>query len=1051
MYTKSELNSLVSSRLPDNTSRQITPAVLRSMFSDTVNSMGMGAYIDPHDYGAKGDAIGLLSLTVLSDLVTMHTVGNGIAKSQTVSGESNLSLTGNFVISGTAQLVTAHKVGIVSSGDDSGITFTVSGTNANGEAQNEVVTGSNANVAFTVNRYLTVTSIAVSGASSGTVVVGISEYEFSSIDVGKEVHLPTSFQAAGVIRTIASVSGNGKATLATSAPSAGVKQVIVGTDDTLAFEAAFDAAAKSMLSVQQLGTGVDALSWGPAPAGGTVKLRSGCGYLVRNTQARYDAGKLGAIMIPRHCGLEGCGVGQSMIYIGYGNVGHGVSNWGANYAALAADEHLYASNFSIYGNRQSQGVECLDGLHFATSMGNYSSVDNFSLFMNIQVHQANRHGVYLKGRGECLFYGMWSMQSKECGFFFDTIQDSRIMHCNAGGNGYTGFRCDGVASCEFNGCKSFYNGGGGGTDLINTANWYIKGGQYNWGSCMFIGCESQESRGSGFYILGGLCQFIGCLSSDPKRSAIGSTPRPYPACGFHIDGDASNNVFEGCYARAALGLDWGSTTENHYGGDFAVYIGYQSGNARKMGPHGNKGTIYTLEPSVYDVAKIGGTGTTNGLNGGLYIDGDALPTNRPDAPTLNTIVYGESGNAVLSYSAPASNGGRAITNYLYEYKLSADTEYTSFYHFPISGLTGEISGLTADADYDIRISAVNANGQSLYSNIFAYTHSPSAPFQITTLSARVDDGKARLFWTAPVTGGSAITDYIIEYKLSSEPTTWTTFSDGTSASASAIVTGLTNGSQYDFRVSAVNAIGTGTPSSTVSITPLAIMADVYDANLLGYYNATVAGKVIDGGNNSVETFVDIYNIPSNNMSQATEAYKPLNTGTVGTGAALLFDGANDYLNLPSALAATLGDGDFAFACVFQLDTAGTIKTNAILNNNSSNFLVYLRGDNGDIVARCGTNPGSIISWVADTNPHILVVKKTGATITAYLDGVAGDTAAASDVISTTILFGTSNIYYGQFSGSIGSAVFYNDDVSNTLLNSLIGQWNTQFGMSSATL
>lgn len=99
------------------------------------------------------------------------------------------------------------------------------------------------------------------------------------------------------------------------------------------------------------------------------------------------------------------------------------------------------------------------------------------------------------------------------------------------------------------------------------------------------------------------------------------------------------------------------------------------------------------------------------------------------------------------------------------------------------------------------------------------TTTPSAP---TGVSGTAGDSQVSLSWTSPASnGGSTITDYVVQYS-SNSGSSWTTFSDGTSTSTSATVTGLTNGTAYVFRVAAVNSVGTGSYSTaSSSVTPAA--------------------------------------------------------------------------------------------------------------------------------------------------------------------------------------------------------------------------------------
>ena len=94
----------------------------------------------------------------------------------------------------------------------------------------------------------------------------------------------------------------------------------------------------------------------------------------------------------------------------------------------------------------------------------------------------------------------------------------------------------------------------------------------------------------------------------------------------------------------------------------------------------------------------------------------------------------------------------------------------------------------------------------------------------TALAAVGYDQSVRLTWAVPsFNGGTAITDYVVEYAappVGTNAVVWNVFNDGVSTIANAAVTGLTNGVTYQFRVSALNAVGVSPTSSSVLGTPV---------------------------------------------------------------------------------------------------------------------------------------------------------------------------------------------------------------------------------------
>jgi hypothetical protein len=201
----------------------------------------------------------------------------------------------------------------------------------------------------------------------------------------------------------------------------------------------------------------------------------------------------------------------------------------------------------------------------------------------------------------------------------------------------------------------------------------------------------------------------------------------------------------------------------------------------------------------------------------------------PTAPSepLSLAVSESQGIVSLSWNrplVPKTVDNRAlITYYGVEYSSNAGSSWTE--HSVSSNdqalLTRNISGLPADTPYLFRVRAQNSVGFGNYSstaNISTLTNAPSG------VNVIADDSQAFLSWTAPTPNNSATRDYAIQYS-SDAGSSWTNFSHSPSIDTLINVTGLNNGSDYLFRVAAINLAGTGVYSDNSSIISIAPRSD----------------------------------------------------------------------------------------------------------------------------------------------------------------------------------------------------------------------------------
>ena len=221
----------------------------------------------------------------------------------------------------------------------------------------------------------------------------------------------------------------------------------------------------------------------------------------------------------------------------------------------------------------------------------------------------------------------------------------------------------------------------------------------------------------------------------------------------------------------------------------------------------------------YRVSAINSANLTGSASNIVSATTDALNASRPQAPTSLTASATGRTMIVLSWTAPSSNGGAAITTY----KIEVSSDGTSGWADLVenSSTTYTHTGLTPSSTRYYRVSAINSVGASDPSNVVnATTNAVSAPNPPTALTATtLGSTIINLKWNAPSDdGGAQISGYKIE--VSPDGTSsWTNLvANSNSTALNYSHTGLTAGVTRYYRVSAINSVATSQPSAIINAT-----------------------------------------------------------------------------------------------------------------------------------------------------------------------------------------------------------------------------------------
>jgi|GEM_PF-2074821 len=220
-------------------------------------------------------------------------------------------------------------------------------------------------------------------------------------------------------------------------------------------------------------------------------------------------------------------------------------------------------------------------------------------------------------------------------------------------------------------------------------------------------------------------------------------------------------------------------------------------------------------------------GTATAFNGYTWsgdLAGYATYVEAPSAPQSLSASAGD-GSVVLSWSAPSTNGGSGVTDYVIHYSTSSSF---SSYSTTTSGTTSKtISGLSANTWY-FRVAARNAvtnagSTWSVYSGTVSAIPGSVPDASGTPAASAITKNSFTATWSAFDDGGFAIDNY--QLQVDNNPDFSSPVYDNTANNLSRSVTGLSIYTNYYMRVRAHNSLGWSVYSSTGFVRTLADVPD----------------------------------------------------------------------------------------------------------------------------------------------------------------------------------------------------------------------------------